>query len=274
MMIDFETLSTEPNAVCLSIGIQAFDRTRLGSSLYLVLNASEQQKSGRHVSASTKDWWSRQAAEAKKVLEESEKSAEPMVNSLKKVRDFIDSFNPNKLKPSVKVWGNGSIFDIVILESLFKQYGLSIPWSFWDVRDLRTFTDCVANARFLPKNTALAHNALADATHQAQFIIDTYRKLSDQSASLPGKFPPNAMGWAEMLKGARGTPTVYLMKYQKPGCEPEDKEILVLDVGKFTFPKTDGTTGTFEGIKGYDIKKGEERSYSFRGIVDIKAKEE
>jgi hypothetical protein len=165
IMVDFETLATDTKCTVLSIGLVAFDYRSIVEELYIVFNSTEQEKMGRTASQSTKDWWTKQASEASKVLSESTSCTRPVKEDLERVVKFISKYGDK-----VKVWGNGSGFDINILEDLLVQYKIPIPWKFWNIRDLRTFVDFIGNDYKLPANPT-GHNALSDSKWQASYVI-------------------------------------------------------------------------------------------------------
>ena len=77
----------------------------------------------------------------------------------------------------VFVWGNGSSFDIAILEYWYNKLGLCIPWNFWNVRDLRTIVEVAGiDKRSIPFEGE-QHNALDDAKHEAKILLACYEAL-------------------------------------------------------------------------------------------------
>lgn len=72
---------------------------------------------------------------------------------------------------NVKPWGNGSTFDITIIENLLRQYNVDPPWMFWNVMDLRTFRKYVAGGAKVVK-LGVDHNALDDAVSQAMYVME------------------------------------------------------------------------------------------------------
>lgn len=165
LMIDLETLGTDPNCPVISIGAVFFDieNKKLGQFFYRVLSLDEQISRGRQVTADTIKWWMQQDEAAKKIFKEQQLAVYPALE------DFISWFSINNSKSFV--WGNGSTFDISIMENIFKNYGFKAPWGYNRVMDLRTFK------RFKPpvKETVkvgISHNALDDAINQAQYVID------------------------------------------------------------------------------------------------------
>lgn len=76
------------------------------------------------------------------------------------------------------VWSNGAGFDIVAMESAWRQLGMNIPWTYWSVRDTRTLFE-VAGVSLKDKKykTRTTHKAVEDAEHQAIVVQDAYKKL-------------------------------------------------------------------------------------------------
>lgn len=167
LMIDLETLGQTPQCPVISIGACLFDipTKQKGPTFYLALDTSEQLQKGRIPDGSTLKWWMQQTDAAKKVF--NEKS----VKTLEALTIFNKWIFAN-IQDSRKyyVWGNGSTFDISILEDLYKMYGISVPWLYYNIMDLRTFK------RFVGKNEKLVksgvnHNALDDAISQVDYVL-------------------------------------------------------------------------------------------------------
>lgn len=168
MMIDLETMGTQHNTVVLSIGAVFFDLEKgiLGPEFYAILDRDNQLEKGCTFTKETMQWWSKQAPEAKAIFQK--EGADP-VTVLSTFTKFY------KQHPKTAVWGNGSSFDISIMQELYQTYGSTAPWDFWNVMDLRTFR------RFVGKNALVEklgtnHNALDDAKSQAKYVIEHYQK--------------------------------------------------------------------------------------------------
>ena len=80
-----------------------------------------------------------------------------------------------KRSKSKKPWGNGSGFDVNIMESLFTDYNNKAPWQFWMARDMRTFQEFIMENK-KPVREGLHHNALDDAIDQANFVIEGMKR--------------------------------------------------------------------------------------------------
>lgn len=165
LMIDIETLGTTEKAPVISIGAVFFDKNGVGESFYITLDSKEQMKSGvRKADQSTLDWWAKQGDEAKKVFNE---NTTPTKEGLVK---FVEWIAANSNLKYLKPWGNGSGFDISILESIFTDYGVKIPWKFWNIRDFRTYKEFVYDGKDIERE-GTHHNALDDAFYQAKIVV-------------------------------------------------------------------------------------------------------
>ena len=75
-----------------------------------------------------------------------------------------------------KIWCQGPVFDICILENLYRQIDSHHNWSFWNIRDSRTLFGLAPKDPRKEINFA-AHNALADAIVQSLCIQKVYKSL-------------------------------------------------------------------------------------------------
>ena len=168
--IDIETLGTSPDTVVLTIGGIKFDPMEddgLHSQFYYRLNADEQIEMGRTVDEKTLEWWEKQPEEIRKeALETTDRvSTEQSLKALNKWLVGVD-----------KIWCQGPVFDIGILENLYKQIGLHHNWPFYIIRDSRTLFSLMDKDPRKEIDFA-AHNALADAIVQSLCIQKVYKKL-------------------------------------------------------------------------------------------------
>ena len=170
IMIDLETLGTDPGDVVLSIGMVKFDLEtgKIGDEFYRVINLEDSIKNGLTISASTFQWWLEQTRDAQKRL--FDKNAPTLAEVLMDVCGFID-------KKTYKVWGNGSGFDLGLLSALFRKFNSPVPWAFWNERDVRTLADLVPGIKdeFLFQGTQ--HYAVDDCKHQIKYCCAAYKIL-------------------------------------------------------------------------------------------------
>lgn len=160
LMIDIETLDTLPTAAVLSIGAVYFDRRtgEIGGSFYSRISFVDAITLGSF-SDSTMNWWGQQSDEARN------EAFSGMENAIDVARNFNKFIKPNSL-----VWGNGSVFDITILENWFRACNTPVPWKFWNVRDVRTIVDWFNIDVRSYKREGVHHNALDDCLHQIKYI--------------------------------------------------------------------------------------------------------
>lgn len=167
IMIDLETLATDTDCVVISIGACLFDTEKkiIPSTFYMAADVQEQLNRGRKISADTIKFWMDQSNAAQHVFKE---KAKPMAEVLQTFTFWLNSLGPKKDR---MVWGNGSTFDISMMENVLKMYGLERPWNYNGVMDLRTFKRFMGRGEPVPR-PAVAHNALEDSKTQAQYVLD------------------------------------------------------------------------------------------------------
>lgn len=168
VMIDLETLGTTPNSAIVSIGAVVFDPRYGKVSKKTFYSELDWENQNRHICQKTREWWSKQSPEAQEALS----GLDDLDTSLRELASW--------LPPDCRVWGNGSTFDISFLEDAYRQYGIEIPWKFWNIRDCRTVLDMYESSRGgfgKSTNRAGAHNALQDAIYQARYITVMWNKL-------------------------------------------------------------------------------------------------
>ena len=177
-MLDMETFSTQPNAVVTTIGIVKFDpwgnEILESDGLYLRVNVDEQIAMGRHICENTIKWWSRQANDVKldATTDDDRVSVLELIDQLKKIYTGCN-----------EIWSQGPTFDMGILDNLYRQVGLTIPWKYWNVRDSRTLFSVHGDTR--KKGRIGAHNALSDCIVQAKGVQSIYAKcgIEDKQAA-------------------------------------------------------------------------------------------
>lgn len=169
IMLDLETMGQQPNAAIVAIGAVEFDpKTQtIGSRFYTVVDLQSEVDAGAKIDASTALWWMRQGDAARGEL------VKPGIQ----IRSALDCFttwlkridNPGQLK----IWGNGSDFDNVILASAYRRIGAEPPWKFWNNRCYRTMKSLHPEVKMERQGTH--HDALDDAESQALHLMAILR---------------------------------------------------------------------------------------------------
>lgn len=170
IMLDIETLATSPDSVILTFGaikFNPFDRdVDMGPGLYFRINVDEQIALDRKVDENTVAWWGTQSEEVREeALGEHDRIS--LEDFSKELNKFVVGAN--------RIWAQGPVFDIVILENLYRQIGKPAPWPYYTIRDSRTLLKALGDTR---SGGALLHNALADCVSQAEAIQDAVRRYN------------------------------------------------------------------------------------------------
>jgi len=174
--IDLETLSTSPAAVILSIGAVAVCETT-GQTLQFYRECSVASQPARKQDASTLKWWSTQSEAARKTYDFAHSDqAQSLLETLNHLTLWIGQLGETH---EVFVWGNGSDFDIGILNHACKEISDFVPWNFRNVRDMRTLYDITKRFGMVIEvpRVGTHHNALDDAQFQANIVIESLRQL-------------------------------------------------------------------------------------------------
>jgi len=177
IMIDLETLNTTPDSTILTIGAVKFDpfgseiKEPKMNSFYVKVDLDSCDRIGLTTNDDTIAWWANQSKEAQEAAFDPEGRI-----------DIVDAFSQlyKFCRGAKRVWSNGACFDIIICEHVFRKIGKAIPWSFWEVRDVRTAFDLGINPQRPP---VTAHHALEDAWNQAVGIQNVYNTLRTSTTS-------------------------------------------------------------------------------------------
>jgi hypothetical protein len=169
LMVDMETLAVTPNAVVLSLGAVHFDPHQTGytDSIYFKIDLDDQDKLNREIDPNTIDWWAKQDP---KIMEEafSPENRIPLIDAINQFHKFAWGCQA--------FWSHGATFDLVIIESIYKQLNKTLPWNYWQLRDTRTLFDLGWDPE-MPKGNK--HDALQDAIRQSVGVQNIYRKLHE-----------------------------------------------------------------------------------------------
>jgi len=172
---DLETLSVQKDALILSIGCTTFHwDDDSGFDEYcdtgLFVKADPSAQTSRHCSMDTIEWW-----------------MSGKVSDAARDASFID--NPVGLAPkylirALATWARmhgltedthwycrGPHFDAAILEDFASQYGLELPFKYWQVRDVRTMLDFHQRERLDAPSNFIEHHPLHDAAWDAAQMV-------------------------------------------------------------------------------------------------------
>lgn len=171
IMVDLETLGTEPGSVILSIGAVHFRGGEIVSQYQASILPKSCMKLGMKADPDTMLWWMEQKAEAREALLRVQEFSEPMLEVLRDFFSWVSQCCGGCLDlKAVRLWGNGASFDCALLMAAYKLADIPAPWKYSGERCYRTVKalnpDVVEDAR-----EGTHHDALADATHQAKHLM-------------------------------------------------------------------------------------------------------
>lgn len=167
-MIDIETLDVTADAVILSAAAVPFDIEQensltelMDAGHYFVLATQPQLDAGRTVSASTLAWHLDGEVREDMLRDYFHGDRRPLHPDIF-THNFGQLFNEKDY-----LWANAPSFDLSILRSYYKQFGVIFPVPFYREMCYRTIK-ASTHRQLEAKNSALAHNALYDAAYQAR----------------------------------------------------------------------------------------------------------
>lgn len=169
VMIDLETVGNKPGCPIVSIGACVFDMNtnRRFGTFDGVLDIQAQLDKGLKMDASTIQWWMGQSDEARQLFKKEGKDPVFVLETFSKWLKSQAGGGSNNFY----VWGNGSSFDISILEYVYNSFGLDVPWRYNRVMDLRTYKRLVAGGAQIPRLKGTHHDALDDAVNQMEYVL-------------------------------------------------------------------------------------------------------
>lgn len=177
VMADIETLGTGNNALPLSIGAVKFTKDTILDKFEVGIDPDDAQRYGRTITGETVMWWFDPARdEARRRIFEM-----PKVDLTSALQGFADW---SQLAPGIEpadrnpdevplgdvlllgsLWGNGAIFDNVILESAASATQTDWPFKFWKNECYRTLKNRAPDIEFT--RHGVHHSAVDDALSQA-----------------------------------------------------------------------------------------------------------
>lgn len=182
LMMDIESWALGPRPVITQIAMLGYEleQDELLQDRYFEYLPVEPQLSiipPRKIQASTIAWWMRQTDEAREGVELN--TGEDFEDLVAAGRGLILAFNRLTKNGSrnYELCAKGPQFDIVAIETLLKELGLEVPWSYDRVTDLRTdMRRAKVNGKKVPQPTGcVPHNAYWDARWQIEMYLECRR---------------------------------------------------------------------------------------------------
>ena len=185
LMIDLETLGKTPDAQIILIAAVEFNKYtgEVGDRFQWWVDATDWGKNGRVIDGETVAWWLEQSDEARQSLKCPYSNCHgTLLEGIVELRRFYNSHTNPYAYGEVKgdrlvVWGNGSTFDISMLENAYRSSGLDVPWDFYSVNDVRTVVDFCPEVKKETAFEGVKHSPLSDCLHQIKYLSGTIQRL-------------------------------------------------------------------------------------------------
>lgn len=175
LMIDIETLSSEPTAAVIAIGAVTFTEDEIVSQFEAQIDPVW---TPGHRSVSTMEWWNKQDAGIRARMFSGKMLPEELC---RRFSNYVEVNQPRQ------IWANAPTFDITIMRHFYERAGLKFPMHHKIERCYRTIKAiALDNGYKLPPFHTDAHDALADALYQAkvaQELLKFFRALGPQFAA-------------------------------------------------------------------------------------------
>lgn len=187
IMVDLETLGTRQDTIVLEISAVEFNRYtgEIGEVFDAKLDIDDQLSYRRSLSRETLQWWFKQdEAAIKNVFDDvvggikiqTSKALYEFSNFVKRCDNKCNSDFDRRV---VKLWGNGSIFDLGILQNMYETCicNVKLPWKFWAVNDVRTIVDLNPDVKKNCEFDGTPHCAVDDCKHEIKYLVETLKTI-------------------------------------------------------------------------------------------------
>lgn len=186
IMVDLETLGTRQDTIVLEISAVEFNRHtgEIGEVFDAKLDIDDQLSYRRSLSRETLQWWFKQdEAAIKNVFDDADGIKFQISTALFEFSNFVErcdnKCNSDSDRRVVKLWGNGSIFDLGILQNMYETCILKVklPWKFWAVNDVRTIVDLNPDVKKNCEFDGTPHCAVDDCKHEIKYLVETLKTI-------------------------------------------------------------------------------------------------
>jgi len=159
VMLDLETMSSDPTAAVIQIGAVPFSLEDIGPGFKTTIDLEDSMRYGT-VSGPTIKWWMEQADAARKSVMSGTRT---LRQGLQDFGDWMRGLEGG----GHKVWAHAT-FDHPILLNAYSKSNLIRPFHYRQCRDLRTLEEFWGGGIEWPSRKNVHHDALDDAIFQAE----------------------------------------------------------------------------------------------------------
>lgn len=179
VMVDLETLGEGNDAVVTQLAAVTFNpyTGKKIAMFNMFIDIADSLDKGFKPSKSTLLWWLSQDEDARKILVDTQKQASSVEVVLNEFRWFLEETFKDKLS-EVKIWGNGSTFDVSKLKTHYEKLKIDLPWMFYNERDVRSIIAFNPSIKESAVFEGVKHNGIHDCYHQINYMSDTLKTIS------------------------------------------------------------------------------------------------
>lgn len=188
LMVDNETLGTDPDSIVLQTAMVSFDLDEgirledgFDTDLKYNLEVDAQQRIGRTVDMKTISWWLSQDKQAQmRVNTFAYGTIEQLKKRLLDMNAYI-RFRAAYARDSgghFEIWSRGSM-DMNQLESLFSYFDIKPAWKYNEVMDLRSVMNIYGIHGVTPDKGHIKHDCLSDCVYQIKCYRAVLRARGD-----------------------------------------------------------------------------------------------
>lgn len=191
VMIDVETLGTGGDAPIVQIAAVLFEpifggKVRDGNQRFnCLVNPQDALDLGARPDMSTLSWWMQQGNEAQKIFNWDHPDNNGVLKcsteqALIWLCEWLPAATDHQWK-DVRVWANGIVFDIGLLQRHFERFAIEQPWTYNAAMDMRTVLRLAGGWPKIDETGYTKHNALDDCMMQIAALQIALGKLSNGS---------------------------------------------------------------------------------------------
>lgn len=186
IMVDIETLGVSPDSVILQIGAVGFNTAGMDSKGFECnVSVLDQLAINNSIDSQTVGWWFDTVDSDARHSVFGRDNIIPLHDALDTLNTYIKrSLAVNKTK-SDKVWANSPTFDLTILRNAMQKCGIEPAWKYYEEADVRTLKYICNEELKINDNSVfegVPHNALDDATNQADFVVNLLGSIREIKA--------------------------------------------------------------------------------------------
>lgn len=188
IMLDLETMGTDPYSPVVAIGAVLFDARDIltthrlpdGSNwFYQKITLESAMEAGLRPSASTIEWWLTNPGVTQQARDETFAGDDRTTLVL-----ALDAFTDWHNSGIHTIWGNGARFDDGLLADCYRVLKKPAPWQHWEEGCYKTMKNLPAVRHLQIERCGTHHKALDDALSQARHLCQIVEYLGAYTPAL------------------------------------------------------------------------------------------